>query len=58
MLNKNVGNFLGCDAAYADASVALTAPFDSATSYRPGARFGPVPSGESYGLETYSLFGP
>lgn len=58
MLNKNVETFLGCDAAYADASVVLYgAPFDSTTSYRPGARFGPrAIRGESYGLETYSPY--
>ena len=33
------------------------APFDSTTSYRPGARFGPAAiRHESYGLETYSPY--
>ena len=33
------------------------APYDSTTSYRPGARFGPAAiRHESYGLETYSPY--
>lgn len=45
-------------AAYADADIVLYgAPFDSTTSYRPGARFGPAAMRhESYGLETYSPY--
>ena len=51
-LEPNVETFLGCDAAYADASVVLFgAPFDSTTSFRPGARFGPAAMRhESFGL--------
>ena len=58
MLNKNVQTFLGCDCEYADADIVLFgAPFDSTTSYRPGARFGSrAIRAESYGLETYSLY--
>lgn len=58
MLNKNVETFLGCDAEYEDASIVLYgAPFDSTTSYRPGARFGSrAIRSESYGLETYSPY--
>ncbi len=57
-MKKNVETFLACDAEYKDAALVLFgAPFDSTTSYRPGARFG---SGairhESYGLETYSPY--
>ena len=41
MLERNIETFLGCDADYADASIVLFgAPFDSTTSFRPGARFG------------------
>lgn len=58
MLNKNIETFLGCDAEYEDASIVLFgAPFDSTTSYRPGARFGSrAIRSESYGLETYSPY--
>lgn len=42
MLNKNVVNFLGCDAPYETSDIVLFgAPYDSTTSFRPGARFGP-----------------
>lgn len=56
MLNKNVETFIACDADYDDAQIVIFgAPFDSTTSYRPGARFGPrAMRGESYGIETYS----
>jgi len=58
MLNQNVETFLGCDSAYLDASTVLFgAPFDSTTSFRPGARFGSrAIRQESYGLETYSPY--
>ncbi len=58
MLSPNVETFLGCDAAYADADTVLYgAPFDSTTSFRPGARFGPAAMRhESFGLETYSPY--
>jgi agmatinase len=57
-MNRNVESFIGCDADYADAKVVLFgAPFDSTTSYRPGARFGSAAiRHESYGLETYSPY--
>lgn len=57
-MKKNVETFIGCDSEY-DASqiVMFGAPFDSTTSYRPGARFGSAAiRHESYGLETYSLY--
>ena len=56
MLNKNVMTFIGCDAEYNESEIVLFgAPFDSTTSYRPGARFGSQAiRNESYGLETYS----
>lgn len=58
MLHRNVENFIGCDAAYEDAEIVLFgAPFDSTTSYRPGARFGSSAiRHESFGLETYSPY--
>lgn len=57
-LERNVETFIGCDAEYADASIVLFgAPFDSTTSFRPGARFGPAAMRhESFGLETYSPY--
>ena len=58
MIEKNIENFIGCDSSYEDSSIVLFgAPFDSTTSYRPGARFGPSAiRHESYGLETYSPY--
>ena len=58
MLHRNIENFIGCDSSYRTASIVLYgAPFDSTTSYRPGARFGPAAMRhESYGLETYSPY--
>lgn len=58
MIEKNVENFIGCDSSYEDARIVLFgAPFDSTTSYRPGARFGPSAiRHESFGLETYSPY--
>ncbi len=54
----NIETFIGCDADYAEAKIVLYgAPFDSTTSYRPGARFAPAAiRHESYGLETYSPY--
>lgn len=58
MLNRNVETFIGCEAAYEDADIVLFgAPFDSTTSFRPGARFGcAAMRHESFGLETYSPY--
>ena len=58
MLQPNIETFLGCDAGYAEAEIVLYgAPFDSTTSFRPGARFGPAAMRhESFGLETYSPY--
>ncbi len=58
MLNPNVETFIGCDSDYEDAQIVLFgAPFDSTTSFRPGARFGSAAMRhESFGLETYSLY--
>lgn len=58
MLSQNVETFLGCDGPYDEASLVIFgAPFDSTTSFRPGARFGPSAiRHESFGLETYSPY--
>ena len=58
MLEKNVETFIGCDAEYEDARLVIFgAPFDSTTSYRPGARFGSSAiRHESFGLETFSPY--
>jgi len=57
-VNRNVETFIGCDSAYEDAGIVLFgAPFDSTTSFRPGARFGSTAiRHESFGLETYSPY--
>ena len=58
MISPNIETVLGCDSSYRAADIVLYgAPFDSTTSYRPGARFGPAAMRhESYGLETYSPY--
>ncbi len=57
-MERNIETFLGCDADYSAAKIVLFgAPFDSTTSFRPGARFGPAAMRhESFGLETYSPY--
>lgn len=57
-MDKNIETFIGCDAEYEPAKIVLFgAPFDSTTSYRPGARFGSAAiRHESYGIETYSPY--
>lgn len=57
-LSPNIETFIGCDANYEEAQIVLFgAPFDSTTSFRPGARFGPsAMRHESFGLETYSPY--
>ncbi|WP_368233920.1 agmatinase [Anaerotruncus rubiinfantis] len=57
-MSKNVETFLGCDSEYVDAKLVIFgAPFDSTTSYRPGARFASrTMRAESYGLEAYSPY--
>ena len=54
MIQSNVETFIGCESSFEEASVVLYgAPFDSTTSFRPGARFGPsAMRHESFGLET------
>ena len=58
MLKKNIETFIGCDCDYEEAQIVLFgAPFDSTTSFRPGARFGSAAMRhESFGLETYSPY--
>ena len=58
MLGKNIETFIGCDCEYDKAQIVLFgAPFDSTTSFRPGARFGSsAMRHESFGLETYSPY--
>ena len=58
MLQPNIETFIGCDSDYDHAHMILYgAPFDSTTSFRPGARFGPSSMRhESFGLETYSPY--
>ncbi len=57
-MNPNIETFIGCDADWEDARIVLYgAPFDSTTSFRPGARFGSSAiRHESFGLETYSPY--
>ncbi len=57
-MGPNIETFLGCDATFEEADIVLFgAPFDSTTSFRPGARFGPsAMRHESFGLETYSPY--
>lgn len=57
-MNRNIETFIGCDNDYESADLVLFgAPFDSTTSFRPGARFGPAAMRhESFGLETYSPY--
>ena len=57
-MNPNVETFIGCDADYDQAKLVIYgAPYDSTTSFRPGARFGSAAMRhESFGLETYSPY--
>ena len=57
-MRPNVETFIGCDTAFEDAKLVLFgAPFDSTTSFRPGARFGSAAiRHESFGIETYSPY--
>ena len=58
MMLPNIETFIGCESSFEEASIVLYgAPFDSTTSFRPGARFGPsAMRHESFGLETYSPY--
>lgn len=57
-MNRNIETFIGCDAEYEESGIVLFgAPFDSTTSFRPGARFGSSAiRHESFGIETYSPY--
>ena len=57
-MKQNVETFIGCDAPFAEAKIVLFgAPFDSTTSFRPGARFGSAAiRHESFGIETWSPY--
>lgn len=57
-MNKNVETFIGCGSGYEESKIVLFgAPFDSTTSFRPGARFGSSAiRHESFGIETYSPY--
>lgn len=57
-MEKNIETFIGCDCDYDAAKIVLFgAPYDSTTSFRPGARFGcKAIRSESFGLETYSPY--
>ena len=57
-MNRNIETFIGCDAEYEESGIVLFgAPFDSTTSFRPGARFGSAAiRHESFGIETYSPY--
>lgn len=57
-MTPNIETFIGCDRSFEEADIVLFgAPFDSTTSFRPGARFGPsAMRHESFGLETYSPY--
>lgn len=57
-MGPNFETFIGCDRTYEESRIVLFgAPFDSTTSFRPGARFGSsAMRHESFGLETYSPY--
>lgn len=57
-MKPNIETFIGCESDYGDADMVIFgAPFDSTTSYWPGARFGSsAMRHESFGLETYSPY--
>ena len=56
VMSMNYTSFIAASEEYAPARVVLFgAPFDSTTSFRPGARFGTAAiRSESFGIETYS----
>jgi agmatinase len=57
-MRKNIETFIACDSDYKSAGTVLFgAPYDSTTSFRPGARFSPrAIRSESFGIETYSPY--
>ncbi|MCR6546767.1 agmatinase [Dehalobacterium formicoaceticum] len=58
MHERKFHTFIGCDGTYVESKIVLFgAPFDSTTSYRPGARFASAAiRNESYSIETYSPY--
>ena len=58
MLNPQIDVYMSCDCLFEQAEIVLFgASFDSTTSNRPGARFGPSALRRgSYGLELYSPY--
>lgn len=58
MLTGHQQTFFACASPYETANIVLTgAPYDSTTSFRPGARFAPsAMRSDSFGLETYSPY--
>ena len=58
MLNMHEETFFECAVPYEEAEIALFgAPFDSTSSFRPGARFASrAMRGDSFGLESYSPY--
>lgn len=57
-MKSSIQGFIGCGSEWDEArAVIFGAPFDSTTSFRPGARFGPAAMrSESFGIETYSPY--
>ncbi len=57
-MKSSIHGFIGCESTLDEArAVIFGAPFDSTTSFRPGARFGPAAMrAESFGIETYSPY--
>lgn len=57
-MKASLDAFLACEADYDEATTVLFGvPYDSTTSFRPGARFGPKAiRSESFGLESYSPY--
>ncbi len=57
-MNRNIETFIGCESDFEKAKTVLFgAPFDSTTSFRPGARFASrAIRSDSFGIETYSPY--
>lgn len=57
-MNRKIQTFIGCESEYEESRIVIFgAPFDSTTSFRPGARFASsAVRSESYGIETYSPY--
>ena len=57
-MNRNIETFISCESDFEEAKTVLFgAPFDSTTSFRPGARFASrAIRSDSFGIETYSPY--